>query len=525
MRFHEVNPIGLGSVIDLARPSTPTVRGLHEPVYINGMKLVPSASNYDLYRKTDVDVLLQPQNPYLNFSGLSENLKVGGIDASSPYLASIGSGTSKVVVYSIFANAGKNGPTFRGASTGISTVYIDNQDSATQVADTAWSVVSNGTKFFAYPINTSTPSIRYVKTSTDGITWTSEEMTGDHPTSFSSANTHRWYYNIPPSGIGMIPTAAKTPDYFSIGQNIFLLNESSIYRSSDGLGWSNITTGVFGNAIQPNDGFYIGINKSLSTAFIASSYGLKYTTDSGLTWSKSIGSFTVPTTYGFSKNPNSDSKYLAKNYTPNNLYYISTDTGKTWNRITPGTNADVVMYRNSSIVLLQKESGTSKFSLDDGTTWANTVFPSTFVYPIKTGLCTDNYKYILDSDFKIYRSPTGATWTLIGSVPVQVECFGIGKSINSTTDIIYSGSDQGQLPYICIYNDGANIVSGRLGEYASSVIAPAINGSTDVVVCNGNTQYAGKCSLADITSPPYIRFTPIKIETGRTGTIPYIRIG
>ena len=250
----------LGEVIELSRiPQIPT-KNLHDPVTINTKVFVPSTSDLDLYRKSDVDSSLQSGNPYTTYATLTEDISIGSLDTSSPYIASIGSGPTKVSIYSVFANSERGIPSIRASSSGLKKVYIDSQNKLTYGTNIAWTVVSNGSKFFAYPFNIQSNPDRTCRTSTDGITWVTETLTGDYPQSFLHPSTARWYYNATPTGYGIVPRKIPTSDIFSIGIHFFLFDSGKLYRTEDGLVWTDITTDTFGNTTKSSEGFYVGIS-------------------------------------------------------------------------------------------------------------------------------------------------------------------------------------------------------------------------------------------------------------------------
>lgn len=512
----------LGEVVEFPLAERIPFRNLREPRFIHDGKYVINTSPLDLYRKADVDESLYTSNPALTFASITENVKLGGIDANSPHVASIGSGASKVSVYSIFTNSSIGAPTLRASSTGISEVSLITDTLSLSSNNIAWSVVSNGSKFFAYPVSTADTGL-VCRVSIDGNTWSSETMTGDYPTTFQAANTWRWFYNIPQSGYGIVPEAANRPDFFSIGSNIFLIDGVSIRMSTNGFNWTNLTTSVFGNGTAASKGFYIGINGT--SAFIANVYGIRYTIDSGVTWINPSNTILVPTGFGFTENQNSKAKYVAKNAGTNNLYYISTNTGASWARFDPGVNSNRLMYRNSTIIVLTTDTRSCRISTNEGGSFTDVVLPSTFAYPIKSSAASENWFYLVDAEGGVFRSADGVSWVLLNHYLLDAAAVSVAKSLSPTMDILYSLNDNTPYPYVCVYNSGANVTIARFGQAASSLIYPAISGNTDVYVCNANTTYSAKTTIADIQTPPYMRFSDVPVSSTRTGMYPYIRIG
>jgi hypothetical protein len=102
---------------------------------------------------------------------------------------------SKVQVHSIFANSDTNVPTIQASQNGIKKVFLNKENKITYPNNIAWPVVSNGTKFFAYPINDIEKQSPICRTSVDGINWVAESLTGSYPTKFDYPSTARWYLN------------------------------------------------------------------------------------------------------------------------------------------------------------------------------------------------------------------------------------------------------------------------------------------------------------------------------------------
>ena len=524
MRESQSYSVPLGGVVDFARTEITTTRDLVSSVVINGATYVPSLSANDIYAKTDIDSSLIPSSAYMNFASLSESLLLGTLDANSPFVASIGSGAAKISVYSIVANSQKGAPTIRASSSGLQVVYIDSSDVTLVPQGIGWSIVSNGSKFFAYPVS-STPIQKIVKTSVDGITWTTEQLSGDYPDSFPiSSSLWRWYYNIPQSGYGFVPSVAKNSDFFVIGSNFFLIDENSVRISSDGLFWTNITTSVYSNTVLDGAGMYTGINSS--SAFVVSAYGIRYTTNSGGTWTKSPSEFINAWTYGYTQST-LPSKFLAKSSTAKNVYYVTTNTGATWTQVYPGANSDFVMYKGSTIVLMGRNTGTALVSTDDGSTFTNITLPASFTFPIKSALSSTNYFYAVDSVGYLFRSSDGITWTYLGypNVSKDFTTYGRAITISSTVEIIISMSDASGAPYIILQSDGASITAAKLGSNSSSIVYPNINSNTDVLVCNAKSLYASKITFSDLASPPYVKLTNSLIPPVRDGMTAYIRVG
>lgn len=513
--------IGLGQVVEFAINEPSELDNIRTPKIIDGITLVPNTTDFDLYRKTDVPSTLQPTSPYLSFCIASEYVPLGGVDASSPFVASIGQGAAKVNVYSLFANSEDGAPTLRASTDGVSVVNMNPENQMTYSTGIGWSVVSNGQKFFAYPLTPIQLPTKTCRTSTDGITWISEELSGDYPNTFSESSQIRFFYNYKSNKSGIVPANVVSSDFFSVGENIFLIDRDNIYRSSDGLNWTNITESVFGTTPSVYNGnlFFV----SGTQAAIVSAYGIKYTTDSGGSWSQSVGGPTLPTTYSYLINKTNTAKIITKNTSPNSKYFVSSNTGKNWNEVFPEINQDIVLYKGTGIVIAQSGGHSIRVSTDDGASFVTPTI-SGFLFPVKTGVCSQNYFYLRDNKKQLFKSSNGSTWVLVGKHNIPDECFGHAISPNSTTDIIFSNDSTGQYPYMIIYNDGLNVSMGRLGESGQSVILPLIDGDESGFVCNSINKFGMPVTLTDLESPPYMKFSLTKIEPSRIGMYPYIRI-
>jgi hypothetical protein len=68
MRINGLQSLGLGEVIELARIPQTSIKNVHDPIFITDKKLVPSTTESDIYRKSDVDVSLQSGDPYTEYA-------------------------------------------------------------------------------------------------------------------------------------------------------------------------------------------------------------------------------------------------------------------------------------------------------------------------------------------------------------------------------------------------------------------------------------------------------------------------
>jgi len=210
-------------------------------------------------------------------------------------------------------------------------------------------MVSTGTKFLAYFRTTGGWDCH---TSTDGLTWI------DETSSFSLATT----LNTSSIYTQAIATCSRNSFRGLISQNsvryhsvtsfgssfIWIGNDGSnfkIWKSSDALSWTDITSSIYPGAGTITDNYYynVCIDRSISKAFIfvrnssqAGETYCAYTTDGGNTWSQGTGdaltSEYVPE-YLY-KNPLDEDKFLIQSGANNALLTKTEDFGATWTNIT-----------------------------------------------------------------------------------------------------------------------------------------------------------------------------------------------
>lgn len=515
MRIHPIESVGIGEIVDLGRNQTRAIRNLVEPITLGQKKFAQRTSAAALYRVSDVNQDLRTVDPYLNFASLTEVNSFGMLDVSSPFIAKIGN----TQVLSITAGSSKSGTTYTANASGIFQANLNAGSSVDIPGSVPWTVIALGSKFFAYPHVPSSNSKTICKTSTDGLSWSEETLQGEYPSAFQVPIAWRNGYNLP--GLGFVPNENRGADFFTLGSNVFLIKPTGIHKSSNGTAWSDVTVKIFGVNTLSDFGYFIGQNDT--SAFLITSGGYKRTTDSGETWSNVSSPFDEPTAVRFIKNRTSDAKYAAID--TSGKVYISTDTGGSWTLLNLNFVPDSLAYIGDALVAVLRSSSTGVYSSNNGTTLTQIGLPPGFTYAISALVSSTSYFYIVDSQYVLYRSSTGASWSQVGIPNVDPKVYDRALTIDASTELIFSRSATDRLPFIKVNSNGTAFVSARPGEYSSAIWYPAISGNTEALVCNGDGYMSSKILKSDLGSPPYMKFGTEAIATTRTGLYPHIRIG
>lgn len=424
-----------------------------------------------------------------------------------------------------------------------SPVHINNGYSA------PFSLCSNESKFFVYYYtNTSTMAC---KSSTDGLTWTTETLTNLPTISSVDSNSTFWdfnYYNYAYPQAGWLYTSVGAGSYgvsgvFWCGARFLMLTKTtSAYiaasLSSDGVAFSaNSASSVLGSATLP---FTKDINfyRNGNNCFLAIGTTLVKSSDGGITWgavSGTIGGIDANAQYNIPNTTDPAKRIINQGDGYSSAYYTS-DSGATWssNRALPQSSRWGIAYKGSTVV--SSYTGGCYRSVDDGVTWTPITFPAG-TNTSSGQILADAYRFYFvgHGQNQILTSTDAITWT-ISTLPGTINASGNDsiQSVNSSIAYItVGGLHQG------VYTlDGgvtwafARTSSGNYGVntygYSSTATIDGPNGGYLVQHTNSNSDasYNFFLSVAALTAGgAFYRTGSSEISSARTNATAYVRVG
>lgn len=250
-------------------------------------------------------------------------------------------------------------------------------------------MVSTGTKLIAYM---KTSAGMDCHTSTDGLTWIDETSSFNLATVIGTTSMFTENRAGPRKNAFMHFIHQNGSRYHSVtsfgSSFIWIGNDGTnfkIWKSSDGLSWTDITTSIYLGAGTVTDNYYVNvrINRSISKAFIylrnssqTDETYCAYTTDGGDTWTQSTGDAlstnTVP--YYLYENPLDANKFLIQTSENSTILAKTEDFGVTWTRIdaprSPYTLFGIAYFGDYIYLVDTISQGWVTYSSDNGANYS-----------------------------------------------------------------------------------------------------------------------------------------------------------
>lgn len=328
-------------------------------------------------------------------------------------------------------------------------VYVINNDGA-QVINTGGTipyyggqgaeqtVLSNGTTFFQY-YRTGTTTFE-LRTSTDGITWTSQTLTG-FPTTYNmdgNAKIHGCGSGPRRTLTGTQTTQDSVGSYgtfgfFWCGARFinFGFDVSTYYFSSstDGISWNgNQNSSILGTAtIARNLQIHLTRNGNYCLLMIGTSV-YRYSTDGGVTWNActvTAGANTLNANYRITRNATDQLKFILWNGSSAPRYSADGGANISGDRAFPISTPISIVYVGNTVLV--SDASSSYKSTNNGISWtAITQFPigtlgfgGYFLYD------TYRYYFVVYGQAQVLTSTDATTWTL-RSLPTSTGTTNLG---------------------------------------------------------------------------------------------------
>jgi hypothetical protein len=289
------------------------------------------------------------------------------------------------------------------------------------------------TAFCLLTISTSNTFLVY--TSTNGITWTNQSISGHvgsdgnsawatsisqglyGPTYTNGTRCAMGYHIAMPFYTGY---AGNPMIYVNCGARIintvYNSNTSAMlaYRSTDGFTMgSDDATGILGTTTAGRQFFF---HRNGNSCLLICGAAVRFTTDGGINWATSTNAF-VPSNYAFMQTNATNRTSLVATQSANTTFQVSTDTGATWTSRTlpalPAVASSALAYAGSTMVFLSA-AGTVHRSTDNGANWTTVTNTTLGVAANPINVVHDGYRF-----YMLYQGGLGAlststdgiTWT------------------------------------------------------------------------------------------------------------------
>lgn len=411
-------------------------------------------------------------------------------------------------------------------------------------------VVSDGNKLFHYGFTSAGTMALY--TSTNGLTWTSQAMTGVPAITLNAVTAPFFSGAIKsPIGDGYAGNASSSYGVWGVvwcGVRFLLFGPSSssggggvmlAATSTDGYTWTSNAAGILGTASQGGAvNVHFARNGNNCWFKMGGGPGVKrYTTDGGVTWAETTGN--VSARYAnfdaglfVYRNTTDPAKYIMHNSTNATL---STDSGAnfTTDFNWPYSGLTAFAYKGNTILTsgAATASHTLRISTDNGASFSSVLLPAGTL---------NNYGYVFADAVRFYFLPVstnqiltssdGVTWTIIQlSVDTNdIAATGSGIVAFDSNNICLVGSYQ-----VAITSDGGvtwkvmrTQTSGATAVYVGNAYAtPDGGGFCSLGNGYGGQQYQALISAASLTGGgSFYKIGTSAIAALRTNAIAYVRI-
>jgi len=412
---------------------------------------------------------------------------------------------------------------------------------------TPFTLVSNGSKFFTY-YYTSTSAMA-CKSSTDGITWTTETLTNmptivsmDSNSSFWDSSTQNYFG--PQYGFGYQNTNAESYGVSAVlwcGARFLMITKGASAAvaslSTNGVAWSSNTdtAAILGSTSIGFVGNHINFYRNGNNCYLALGANYRYSSDGGVTWAASTTTINPSTAFNV-PNVTDPTKRIINGGDGLSTAYYTSNSGQTWsaNRALPVTSRYSLAYRGSTVTATYYD--TSYRSVDDGVTWTSIVFPAG-TNSSGGQIFADAYRFyfVPNGQPQILTSTDAITWTIV-STTGNVNASGYSCLLSVSSNIAFI-STVGSLDGGVFTLDGgvtwAFAKTGTTGlgtNLVGYIITPTTYGGTSgyLVQAYGGTNVANSflLSVAALTAGGgFYRTGSSAITPVRTNALAYVRVG
>lgn len=409
-------------------------------------------------------------------------------------------------------------------------------------------LLSNGSKFFVYYYtNTSTLACL---TSTDGLTWITESLSGLPTISGVDSNSGFWDFsntnNVnPKTGYKYTTTSAASYGSYAnlwCGARVLCLTRAGSGNflaslSTDGLVFgSSDTTAVLGST-SISHANHINFYRNGNNCFLAIGTTYRKSTDGGATWSAATFA-AAPNSSQHNNIPNltDPTKRIINPGDGNSEGYYTSDSGATWstNRVFPQPSRWGIVYKGSTVVSSYAD-GVYR-SVDDGVTWTPVVFPAGTNVGVGQ-VCADDVRFYFipyGGGAQLLTSTDAITWT-IRTTPGTVSGTG-GWSVNKvSSNVVYLTNQLNQGIFTLDGGVTWSFAKTATSDYGNNFYGYYQKATTDgpnggYMICGlgaGNSYgYNFLLSSAALTAGgQYYRTGPDAITPVRSGAFSYVRVG
>tara|TARA_R110000782_G_scaffold106090_1_gene194224 strand:- start:574 stop:2235 length:1662 start_codon:yes stop_codon:yes gene_type:complete len=297
-------------------------------------------------------------------------------------------------------------------------------------------VTGDGTYFYSWTFQSS--AIMTMSRSTDGITWSSQSMTG-LPT-FAQTNPSRVVASGTGTNTGVGPMwrnplgerwdqqNSNIFQWYFCGVKHLVIASGSTNQtaslSSDGISWSgDNTVAVLGPAVIPKvqyNKWWFWRNGNSCFLFTPSTtlaQSCRYTTDGGATWANASGSIPVSTSTRYFGYSSTNASHLYQINTTNTQLKISLDHGATWSAVAlpviPYTTPTAYGYKGGFVwkgttMLMMVSGGDTYRSVDNGANWVIVIQPPSIT--AWNAIYCDGTNFYVNNNSQIFISTDGITW-------------------------------------------------------------------------------------------------------------------
>lgn len=275
-------------------------------------------------------------------------------------------------------------------------------------------ITSDGTKFWQWCSNAGGTAFT-AYSSTDGLTWAAETLTG-LPT-FSGLQSLPFFGLVTNAICGDIFGGTNCSISLWCGARHLLIGTGATNliaaTSTNGTSWTDVTAAMLGSTTIANANSQINyVYKNGNNVVIMLDGGTgRYTTDGGVTWAACTGLPDFVSSQHFVRVDSTNPANLVILHTQSANLYVSNNSGATWtNRTNPLGNNENTYMKGGTIVV--STGGAIRKSTDNGATWTAVSIPSSVVTTATMAVYCDAYRWYFLTGTQIYTSTDLTTWTL-----------------------------------------------------------------------------------------------------------------
>lgn len=393
-----------------------------------------------------------------------------------------------------------------------------------------------GTTFYAFNIYYGGLSKDRIKTSTDGLTWTTISGTFSLPGQLWYGSQYIYGFQGENDTMGIQSCVSNSGSnggavMWCGARFLALGSDNSAYLrarlSSDALTWSDADSAVLGGSSLGWGNSYLLFGNG-NNCWVGTGTTSKYTTDGGVTWSSSTGSWpSVGGSWYLRKNSTAPSKFIVFYSSSAAEMRVSTNNGASFSTCTHNLISGIgfAAYRGSTIVLAS--SGQAVFSTNDGASFSSITLPVGAIGSI-SGLYDDGANfYFFTNGGQLLVTSDCSTW-IIRQIGAAISGGGAMVSSGNVRACVGSSLVVYSLDGGVTWNRGAPKQSTSDSVYA---MALATSGANTYLVAGSNKGPGSPSFSTAVITPAdltlggaYFRATTSNLNPIRTGATAMIRV-